>query len=104
MHNSAKFPLAHVVQEKNAGSRLKKHLCVDTSVLFPRSAREKRMWMDWKNVCLHALTFMWRNQVHCWCCGRSKSNPFGFGIPKCPSLLHPQKNWSPKLSIFLTAI
>jgi len=28
MHNSAKFPLAHLVQEKNAGSGLKNCLCV----------------------------------------------------------------------------
>jgi len=31
--------------------------------------------MDRNNVCLSALTFMWWNQVHRWCCGRSKPNP-----------------------------
>jgi len=40
MHNNAKFPLAHMVQEKNAGSGLKKYMYA-FFVMFSRSAKDK---------------------------------------------------------------
>jgi len=44
MHNSAKFPLPHVVQEKNAGSGLKKFLCMHISALvFTQWKRKKHV-------------------------------------------------------------
>jgi len=43
MHNSAKFPLAHMVLEKNARSGLKKMSVCAYLVLFPHGAREKHM-------------------------------------------------------------
>jgi len=36
-------------------------------VLFPHGAREKRMWVDWKNVCACAIVFMFS------CSAREKS-------------------------------
>jgi len=58
MHNSAKFPLAHVVQEKNAGSGQKMSVCAYL-VLFPRSAREKNVNGLKKCLCIcsSALVF-----------------------------------------------
>jgi len=72
-YNSAMFPLARVVQEKNTRSGLKKCLRVRTYSCF-HAVQKKSTWIDWKNVCLCTLTFMWWNQAPCWCCGISKLN------------------------------
>jgi len=44
MHNSPKFPLAHVVQEKNAGSELKKCLCVRINFHKVESSAPLMLW------------------------------------------------------------
>ena len=52
MHNSAKFPLAHVVQEKNARSERKKCLCVRTWCCF-HAVQEKNACELAEKMCVH---------------------------------------------------
>jgi len=64
MHNSAKFALAHMLQEKNAGVGLKKCLCVRTSCCF--YAVQEKNACKWTEMCSSALVFTQCKKGHEW--------------------------------------
>jgi len=67
MHNSAVSACPRGVREKCREWTEKMSVCTYL-VLFPHGAREKCMWMDWKNACGCAVVLLFSRvqQKNAW--------------------------------------